>query len=568
MLLPRLRSHQRVVTLVALAAVGTGGLSVAVAGQATSDGPVLHPDAERHAASPLPDRVILTPTASPATSQSVSWRTSAEVSTARAQIAPMSPGPSFEGDARTVEAPQVEAIQADLGFPVKFHTATFDDLAPDTEYLYRVGDGVNWSAWYEFETASAEAEPFSFIYYGDAQNYVHEHVSRVFRRAYSERPQADLIVHAGDLVDVSTRDNEWGEWFDAAGWINGGVNSIAVPGNHEYRSGALAPYWSRQFEFPANGPEALAAEHPETAYFTDYQGVRFVALNSNFGGDEAMIRAQAEFLDRALAENPGRWSVVTFHHPVYAMTGTRNNRLVREIWNPILEKHQVDLVLQGHDHAYGRGHLANASSGVSGIHDGTVYVVSVSGQKMYELNQGENWTGNGAELEKTGQGTQLYQLIDVDGDQIRYQARTADGAFHDGVTITKAADGTKTVRTVDADGRPTAPDPEPETPDVPSVTEPSRVRTLAVAGGRAAARRVIRWTAPGSTGGAPVTAYRVVVRKGERVLLDRTVGPRKLQVSVARATLAKGRHVVQVSARNSAGWSPTRRAAFEVVQRR
>ncbi len=91
--------------------------------------------------------------------------------------------------------------------------------------------------------------------------------------------------------------------------------------------------------------------------------------------------------------------------------------------------------------------MKNASSGVSGVHNGTVYVVSVSGQKMYELNPGENWADNGAELEKADEFKQLYQLIDVDGDKIRYEARRATASSTTASPITKKADGTKTVRT-------------------------------------------------------------------------------------------------------------------------
>ncbi|MFM8215573.1 MAG: fibronectin type III domain-containing protein, partial [Pirellula sp.] len=43
-------------------------------------------------------------------------------------------------------------------------------LQPATKYAYRVGDGVNWSEWFQFRTASTQPEPFSFVYFGDAQN--------------------------------------------------------------------------------------------------------------------------------------------------------------------------------------------------------------------------------------------------------------------------------------------------------------------------------------------------------------------------------------------------------------
>ena len=91
-------------------------------------------------------------------------------------------------------------------------------------------------------------------------------------------------MHAGDLVDTPTNDNEWGEWFSAGGWINGMVPSIATPGNHEYSGSTSTPYWRTQFDFPDNGPQGTGPVYDalkDTAYYTDYQGVRFISLNSN-----------------------------------------------------------------------------------------------------------------------------------------------------------------------------------------------------------------------------------------------------------------------------------------------
>lgn len=410
------------------------------------------PAAERWAPSPVPDRIVLTPTADTATSQAVSWRTDATVETAQAQIAPMGSGPSFKDNAITVQAQSHAPMQADLGYPVIFHTATFEDLEADATYLYRVGDGANWSEWQEFVTGTTEADDFSFIYYGDSQNDVEEHVSRVFRKAFRERPAAEVILHAGDLVDVSTRDSEWGEWFHAAGWIDGNVTQIATPGNHEYRSGQLAPYWDKQFDFPRNGPEELAEKAPETIYYVDYKGVRFVSLNTNLNNDTDLA-IQAEWLDTVLEENPHQWSVVTFHHPMFSNSSSRDNWRQRGHFLPVMEEHDVDLVLQGHDHNYARGNLVNDRLGRSHIHEGTVYVVSVSGPKMYGLNDGWNWEDNGAEQETRTEFQQLYQLIDVSSDSISYEARTADGAFFDGFELTKK-NGVKRVVTVDESGRP------------------------------------------------------------------------------------------------------------------
>ena len=71
------------------------------------------------------------------------------------------------------------------------------------------------------------------------------------------------------------------------------------------------------------------------------------------------LSVQAQWLEGLLAENPNKWTVVTFHHPMYSPTG-RDNKELRELWRPVFDRYGVDLVLTGHDHAYGRSGLMRA----------------------------------------------------------------------------------------------------------------------------------------------------------------------------------------------------------------
>jgi hypothetical protein len=432
-----------------LAAVGTGVLLVgalafgpAAAGAAA---PPVYPAAEVHKPTPIPDRVILIPTTTPATSQRVSWRAEATADTAQAQIleAPRALGQvqPAAGAVATVRALASTPVNTTLGYASTYHTAEFTGLKPDTRYTYRVGDGTNWSAWTDFTTAAEGFEPFSFIYYGDAQNYLDSAVPRVFRQAFADRPQAKAIVNAGDLIDSANSEEQWGQWFRAGGFIDGQVNNISIPGNHEY-SGGLSTFWRPQFPYPDNGPGN--AELKQTAYTLDYQGVRFIGLDTNHQSNATLMAAQTAWLENLLKNNPNKWTVVTFHHPVYSTTGTRNNPNVRAQWAPLFEKYGVDLVLQGHDHSYGRGNPVSARKSAT-VHNGVAYVVSVSGGKMYALNGGENWTGNGAEVRSTSQNTQLYQLVDVTRDTVTFEARYANGEHHDGFVIRKNDKGERTV---------------------------------------------------------------------------------------------------------------------------
>ena len=49
---------------------------------------------------------------------------------------------------------------------------------------------------------------------------------------------------------------------------------------------------------------------------------------------------------------------------------------------------------------------------------GTVHVVSVSGPKMYEITKGRY-------AKKLGENTQLYQIIDINENNLRFRAYTA-----------------------------------------------------------------------------------------------------------------------------------------------
>ncbi|WP_338036478.1 metallophosphoesterase family protein [Neobacillus notoginsengisoli] len=274
-----------------------------------------------------------------------------------------------------------------------------------------------------------------------------EHWSRVIRNAYSDLPEADFIIHAGDLINHGDADEQWGEWFHAGGWINGMVPSIVAAGNHEYSKivqGAprgLSQYWQPQFAFPENGP----AEFKENVYYTDYQGMRIVTLDTNLRGTE--LDKQITWLDGVLANNPNKWTVLTFHHPIFATSPGRDNKEVRDKLMPLVEKYSVDLVLQGHDHNYARGMVTNVSEGTNAMSEksDTVFVVSVSGPKMYDFTT-KNWDDNGAEVKKSTKNTQLYQLVRVNGNKLSYEARTATGELFDGFEINKTPSGEKQIK--------------------------------------------------------------------------------------------------------------------------
>ncbi|MDQ2623011.1 MAG: metallophosphoesterase family protein [Actinomycetota bacterium] len=398
------------------------------------------------APSASPSRIVLNPTAQPATSQFVTWRTDAGTITGKAEIAPAAGGP-----ATTVPSTPGDPVNfADWTYSSIHHSVTFTGLAPDTTYRYRVGGDTGWSEWMEFRTAKPNGDkPWKLLYFGDAQNNLDTSWRPVVERAYENSPDAEFALYAGDLINRSSNDFEWGQWFDGLAGHTSRINTMPITGNHEKSGDSGGIQFREHFTNPGNGPADAAA----TVWYTDYQGVRMIALDGN--GTAAYD--QVEFLREALKTNPHKWSIVSIHQPVFSGAVGRDNLLIRMLMLPVIEEYNVDLVLQGHDHVYARGHLDSFKT-TAGTQTGPVFVVSVAGPKYYALAPDDvnNWNLNGA-TRVTGYGqTSTYQPITFDGDRIHYRSYIAAkgeestatgqiGDLADSFTIVKKADGSKVV---------------------------------------------------------------------------------------------------------------------------
>ena len=377
-----------------------------------------------------PKRVVLTLTENPATSQAVTWRTISKVSNPQAEFTLSTGFVDFDRDAEGVDA-VTEIVKLDNKKIVYQHSVVFKSLKPNMVYAYRVGDGEHWSEWNQFKTASHKFEPFKFVYLGDVQNDIKSMCSRVFRSAYAKAPDARFWLIAGDLVNHGNDDEEWSEIFYSLGWISRMTPLMLLPGNHEYISYLsidkkvykLNNLWRPQFTLPENGPKSLE----ETSYFIDYQGVRFVMLNGN-----EKLEEQTIWLDSILAQEPQRWTIVSIHQPFYSTGANRNNPHLRELFIPIFDKYSVDLVLQGHDHTYGRTYKLRNGAKVDDEEKGTVYIVSVCGPKVYTVNKRFEDL-----MVRISTGRQLYQVISLDENLLKYESFTATGELYDSFELHK-----------------------------------------------------------------------------------------------------------------------------------
>jgi hypothetical protein len=395
-----------------------------------------------------PSRIILGFDDDPATSGAVTWRTSGAVAAPVAEITPDLPSPSLEKAAVAARASSTR-VELDGGGTAYHHTARFRSLRPGTRYAYRVGTGESRSEWFTFVTASASPAPFRFLYLGDAQNGLDDVWPRVVRAAYAQAPDARLIIEAGDTVAEGYDDNLWRQWAAGMGFIASSLPSLPVPGNHDEHRPPSAPdsskvlqpseLWRAHFALPRNGPASLGVL-AAPFYYLDYQGVRFIAIDSNpfankdyVESERARVQAAAVvWLRSVLSNNPNRWTIVVQHHPAYPVAKGRDYPELRSALVPLFDEFHVDLVLQGHDHAYARSLPLRAGRPAGPNERGTVYVISDSGAKMYEIDSPY------APLMKTLlTDFQSYQVIAVDGRGLKYESYTAAGRLVDAFELRK-----------------------------------------------------------------------------------------------------------------------------------
>lgn len=385
-----------------------------------------------------PDRVTLNPTEDNATTQTVSWRTRAGVEAPTAEISPDTANPwGYQKTVVTATESQTQTTEA--GYEQTFHSATFTDLAPGTTYLYRVSDGSSWSPWMPFTTSDPDAQTTSLIAMGDIQTGIAEQWTRVAAAAVQDRPEARALITVGDQINTWDNEDQWHQLLNAAGTVPQQMQWIPAVGNHEYRStdsGELSPQFRAQFALPDNGPEDFP-HFEETVYYTDIDDVRVVTMNSYYripldkAEEQRWLDAQADWLDGILTDNPREFTIVNMHYPIYSSSPDRANPELRATFQPVFEEHGVDLVLQGHDHAYvsGQRDASNAR-----LEDGPLYVTSSSSIRQYPLDYSD-WIDNGAQIKTAFHSRSTYQLIDVEGRKLTYTAKDSTGLLVDQWTI-------------------------------------------------------------------------------------------------------------------------------------
>lgn len=352
-----------------------------------------------------------------------SWRTSAGVKDTRLSLR------KGKGEARVYSGEsELVALPNLLNDPVmRRHTVLVSGLEPGMAYEYAIDGGGEWES---VRTAPGAVADVSMLYMGDPQCGL-EGWGKLLAEAHRRRPDASALLIAGDLVDRGNERSNWDHFFLRAEGVFERLPVMPAVGNHEYLD--RGPWLYRAFfALPGNGPRGLDAD----LVYSFELGDAFIAvLDSTLAvTDPGQARLQAEWLEERLGSTRRTWKIVMFHHPLYASHTTRESPGLRDAWVPVFDRNHVDLVLQGHDHAYLRTYPMRGGKRVDSASEGTVYVVSVSGDKYCEQGARDY-------IEVGFTNVSTYQTIDIKASDGRLVYKSLDilGSERDGFVIEKGA---------------------------------------------------------------------------------------------------------------------------------
>jgi HEAT repeat protein len=284
--------------------------------------------------------------------------------------------------------------------PVTLHRVVLRALALEGIYHYQIRSGDVQAGPFTFRSAVHDSTPFTFAVFGDSRTSA-EQSSAVGRQMASHQPH--FLLHSGDLVSNGAVYEQWEEqFFSPLGEVLARIPFFPVLGNHEQNSVHFYNF------FPSG-----------SWYSFEYGNACFIALDTNTasGGFEPGTE-QYGWLQRTLEETSALWRIVWFHHPPYSSGNHGCSIEQQEALAPLLERYQVDMVFNGHDHIYERSFPMRA--GRREDESGIIYVVTGGGgAPLYPVDAGE-WTGFAT-------STHHYCAVSIDGPHLRLQVCDLNG---------------------------------------------------------------------------------------------------------------------------------------------
>lgn len=334
---------------------------------------------------------------------------------------------------------------ADNGFVTCRVTAT--GIEPGGVYYYAYGAGRRLYG--PFVYRSPAPGPLTFLYVNDLHagfDPADDTVGRdkaykihsVFAEAVGKNPDAAFIVAGGDQTDSGQRAEEWNALL-ATPVLRSMPIAFAI-GNHDKKGVMQKYYLNNPNEFDAALPSPVGK-----TYWFRYGDVLFLMFDSTNANATDHIRFAEEAVNRNL---DAKWRIGVLHNdmngPSFGFLDLDNN-LIRTVYTTIFDRADLDVVLIGHSHIYGRSHFLKGNRIVgSGFGtgakdpDGTAYISmsAVNNVASATLPWQNVWTAKRCRDDIT-----TYSVFRIAGDTLDFKAFYAGGGQCDRFQITKTDPG-------------------------------------------------------------------------------------------------------------------------------
>ena len=355
---------------------------------------------------------------------------------------------------------------------------TITGLAENTSYKYQYYVNGAWSDTYDYKTQSTDS--FSIMYVGDPQigastnqlgdqnkeyyamndsyNWYH-----TLNNAVSKFPNLSFIMSAGDQINqsgsLSKEADALEQQIEYAGFLNPSVlRSLPVAttiGNHD--SGSVN--YSNHFNYPnkqSSGDRTAAG----TDYYFTYGNTLFISIDTN----NYNVSTHENVIKEATEKNPdAKWRVLMFHQDIYGSGYDHSDSdgiVLRTQLTPVIDKYDIDAVLQGHDHTYSRTYQITSDGSEHSSYtkapsssDAEAFSSYLKDNLCYTLTTGSDDTTKAIDPKgsvyfeaNSATGSMYYQLIGTQQDYIAARCQSWRPTY----SVIDITDTTLTVKTYDA----------------------------------------------------------------------------------------------------------------------
>lgn len=316
-----------------------------------------------------PRQVVLTWQQDPTTTMTITWRT--DTLTGNHRLHFVEKNMETYGNWKTLEAESFTFDETSAWL----HTVELTQLLPNKEYAVVIEHPTHPDKFF-FRTIPAQSDQKELVMLAGGDSRSRRDIRReVNALAAAENP--DFIIFDGDFISSALNEQQWDEWFDD--WHEQMITAeghrvpiVTAIGNHEVQGGYLQPKENAPFFF-----NRFITPQPRNYYVLEFgPDLVLITLDTDHVTE---VTQQNDWLEKTLLEfNDKPWKIVQYHVAAWPSVRDFDGELptkIREQWIPILEKYNVDLVIEAHDHAYKktvpiRNNERNDENGIVYLGDG------------------------------------------------------------------------------------------------------------------------------------------------------------------------------------------------------